>query len=108
MVSGTSLLAIGTFGFVIALGLSCYELYGIKRCHSLIETGRNIERDLGLRGQFQMHPLGVFGLINEPFAAGIVYPAVLAAWTFLALVSPAHDVKSGKFMKLIIGHYAFF
>jgi cbb3-type cytochrome oxidase subunit 3 len=23
--------------------------------------------------------------INEPFAAGIIYPAVMAAWTFLAL-----------------------
>ena len=26
-----------------------------------------------------------FIAINEPFAAGIIYPAVMAAWTFLAL-----------------------
>ena len=26
-------------------------------------------------------------MINEPFASGVIYPAVLAAWTFLALVS---------------------
>jgi len=87
----TSLFAIGAFGFFIALGLSCYELYGIKKCHSLIETGQWLEKDLGLYGQFRTRPLGVLGLINEPFAAGVVYPAVLAAWTFLAFVSPPHD-----------------
>ena len=24
-------------------------------------------------------------IVNEPFAAGVIYPAVLAAWTFFAL-----------------------
>jgi hypothetical protein len=26
--------------------------------------------------------------LNEPFAAAIIYPAVLAAWTFMAVVRP--------------------
>jgi hypothetical protein len=27
----------------------------------------------------------VFKVVNEPFAAAVIYPAVLAAWTYLAL-----------------------
>ena len=30
-------------------------------------------------------PQNVTRLINEPFAAGVIYPTVLAAWTFFAL-----------------------
>ena len=80
---------IGAFGFAITFGLFCYELYGIKKCTCLIETGRQIEGQL-LEGQLRIHgqflgrPNGVVGFINEPFAAGIIYPAVLAAWTFVA------------------------
>ena len=37
-------------------------------------------------GQFDRRPEGVAGFINEPFAAGIIYPAVLAAWTYIALL----------------------
>src|SRR5207249_2028572 len=28
-------------------------------------------------------PRSVLGIINEPLAAGVIYPAVLAAWLFL-------------------------
>jgi hypothetical protein len=35
-------------------------------------------------GQFKTRPREVLGQINEPFAAAIVYPAVMAAWTYLA------------------------
>ena|SRR2546422_5200647 len=80
---------IGFFGFVITLGLFFYELYGIKKCDHLIRAGKVLENELGIRsGQFTQRPRGVAILINEPFAAGVIYPAVLAAWTFLFLAFP--------------------
>jgi hypothetical protein len=92
--------AAGAFGFSITLGLFFYELYGIKKCHALINAGRNLEQDLGVDaqggqlqgGQFTKRPREVARVINEPFAAGVIYPAVLAAWTFLAVFSlnPQH------------------
>jgi hypothetical protein len=77
---------IGAFGFVITLGLFFYELHGIKKCGHLIDTGKEMEADMGIYGQFRSRPEHVAGFINEPFAASVIYPAVLAAWTFLALV----------------------
>lgn len=78
---------IGVFGFVITLGLFFYEFYGIKKCGSLITAGKELEEELKIGdGQFTKRPPGVLGLINEPLAAGVIYPAVLAAWTFVALV----------------------
>jgi len=80
---------IGVFGFVITLGLFFYELYGIKKCTHLIRAGIDLEKGLESNGgQFSKRPYGVAGLINEPLASGVIYPAVLAAWTFLALASP--------------------
>ncbi|MFX0194484.1 MAG: hypothetical protein ACFFCW_00055 [Candidatus Hodarchaeota archaeon] len=80
------LLPIGVFGFVVTLGLFCFELHGIKKCTHLINVGSQLEKTLGIEnGQFGERPRGVAGFINEPFAAGVIYPAVLAAWTFLAL-----------------------
>jgi hypothetical protein len=80
---------IGVFGFVITLGLFCYELYGIKKCTYLIRAGKALENDLHMPyGQFTQRPPGVATFINEPLAAGVIYPAVLAVWTFLALASP--------------------
>jgi len=76
---------IGFFGFAIALGLFCFELYGTRKCHRLIQTGKELECLMGKTGgQFSTRPDGILGLINEPFAAGIIYPAVLAAWIYLA------------------------
>ena len=80
------LLPMGAFGFVITLGLFFYEIYGIRKCGALIDAGKNLERILGVEGQFKTRPHEVARLIDEPFAAGWIYPAVLAAWTFLALV----------------------
>ena len=87
--------AIGWFGVMITLGLYCYELYGIRKCTALICLGERLEKALEIKGQFTMRPDGIlhgyfgekfnFIEINEPFAAGIIYPAVMAAWTFLAL-----------------------
>jgi len=78
--------SIGVFGFVITLGLFFYEFYGIKKCTHLIRAGKALEEKLNIDdGQFTKRPPGVAGLINEPLAAGVIYPAVLAAWTFIAL-----------------------
>ncbi len=80
-----SLGLIGVFGLVITVGLFCYEIYGIKKCHNLIAIGKKIERKLDINGQFINRPREVAYFINEPFVAGIIYPVVLAAWMFLAL-----------------------
>jgi hypothetical protein len=82
------LLPIGIFGFMVTLGLFFFELHGILKCTRLIEAGTKLEEDLCIskeRGHWIDRPLGVIGFINEPFAAGIIYPAVLAAWAFLAM-----------------------
>ena len=79
---------IGAFGFLTTLGLFAFEIYGIGKCGALIEAGKQIEAslDIGGLGQFPKRPQHVGRLvINEPFAAGLIYPAVLAAWTFLAM-----------------------
>jgi hypothetical protein len=45
-----------------------------------------LEGELHLpNGQFTLPPDNVFRVVNEPFAAAAIYPAVLAAWTYLAL-----------------------
>jgi hypothetical protein len=76
---------IGAFGVAITLGLLFYELYGIKKCDCLIKAGKQIEGELG-KGQFTNRPREVVGFINEPFAASVIYPAVLATWMYLAVV----------------------
>src|SRR5436190_16375930 len=79
---------IGAFGFLTTLGLFAFEIYGIGKCGALIEAGKQIEESLNIGGlgQFPKRPQHVGPLVvNEPFAAGLIYPAVLAACTFLAL-----------------------
>lgn len=71
---------IGLFGIIVTLGLFVYEIYGIMKCTALINTGKQMEGLLGIGGQFQSRPSSFF---NEPFAAGLIYPAVLAAWSYL-------------------------
>jgi len=80
---------LGLFGFVVSLGLFFFEIYGIRKCHALINAGKKIECALGITdGPFLRRPGSVLYVINEPFAAGIIYPAVLAAWMFLIKVYP--------------------
>lgn len=87
--------AIGAFGFAITLALFFYELYGIKKCTYLIMAEKKLEKELKINnGQFTTRPHGVAGFIDEPFAAGVIYPAVMAAWTYLlvlAIPHPHHD-----------------
>jgi hypothetical protein len=85
------LAAVGAFGGLITLGLFAYELYGIKKCGELILAGKFMERSLLAKtehigdGPFSTRPQNVARRINEPFAAGVIYPAVLSAWVFFAL-----------------------
>lgn len=81
----------GIFGFVVALGLFFYELHGIRKCDHLIRIGKQIEDLLGIEGQFTNRPDAVARHINEPFTARVIYPTVLAAWTFLASVFTLHQ-----------------
>ena len=80
---------LGLFGFVVTLGLFFYEMYGIRKCDALIRAGKQLECSLGITdGQFRKRPRSVLFVINEPFATGVIYPAVLAGWMFLARVFP--------------------
>jgi hypothetical protein len=98
------LLPIGIFGFVVTLGLFTYEIYGIRKCGALITAGKQLERLLGVEhGQFIKRPREVAGLINEPFAAGIIYPAVLAAWIYLALYSSRQAAQWGSILVFVAG-----
>ena len=90
--------AVGVFGFLITLGLFAYEIYGISKCGALIDAGKKMEvlllntpedtRD----GPFKSRPQNVACIINEPFASGVIYSAVLASWAFFFLAfSQWHD-----------------
>jgi hypothetical protein len=86
----------GLFGILVTFGLFTYEIFGIKKCHALIRDGKRLETRLRLAGgQFTERPDDILGLINEPFAAALIYPAVLAAWAYLALsgLNPAVGVR---------------
>jgi hypothetical protein len=78
---------IGTFGFAVTLGLYFYELRGTQYCTHLIAAGRTLEKQLKIPGRFSTRPkLDVAGFISELVAAPVIYGAVLAAWTFVAMV----------------------
>jgi Phage integrase family len=77
---------VGIFGIVVTTGLLAYEIFAIKKCDALIKGGKALESELCLpNAQFTSRPNNVLHVINEPFAAAFIYPAVLAAWTYLAL-----------------------
>jgi len=79
--------AIGAFGCIVTLGLFAYELYGIRKCAALISAGRAIETYLNIdHGQFLKRPQNIASVINEPFASGLIYPGVLAAWLYISLI----------------------
>jgi hypothetical protein len=111
---------IGLFGFAITVGLCVYEIHGIKKCTELIHTGTHIESLMDIKGQFDSYTNKGLWLINEPFAAGVIYPAVLAAWTFLGLIVVdhnesshliVHDSQNAMWLALLVflaGFFAFF
>ena len=81
---------IGLFGFAITLGLFFYELRGLQRAAALERTGRQLEAELGLgNGQFGIQPTAqLHGFVDARGAAWVIYPSVLAAWAYLAVLQP--------------------
>jgi hypothetical protein len=85
---------VGRSGILVTLGLLAYELFGIKKCHALIQAGKALEQEMGLpvgemgkpAGQFIRRPNNLLWVVNEPFAAAMIYPTVLAAWSYLAVL----------------------
>lgn len=84
---------VGFLGFAVTIGLLVYELNGVKRCRELIDEGKDLERGMQLRnGQFINRHDPTFSIVTKPFAAAVIYPAVLAAWTYLALFVDHRDL----------------
>ena len=79
---------IGLFGAVVTLGLFVYELRGMQKCTALIKVGAAIETKMRVEeGPFRTKPKGYLrGLIDARTAGCIVYLAVLAAWSYVAIV----------------------
>jgi hypothetical protein len=102
------LLPLGLFGFVVTLGLFAYELFGIERCHFLLMSGENLEREIlkgqasVCNGQFINRPHALWRFVNEPIATGIIYPAVLAGWWLLAFGTSNTSIIMAKIIPIAI------
>jgi hypothetical protein len=84
---------VGFLGIAVTIGLLAYELNGVKRCRELINEGKALEEDMKLEnGQFISRNDPAFSIVTKPFAAAWIYPAVLAAWAYLALFSDHRDL----------------
>lgn len=79
--------AIGIFGATVTIALFFYELRGVQRCTRLADIGKELEMSMGVRGQFVQWAPSFGRFINEPIAASIIYPAVIAGWLYVALVT---------------------
>jgi hypothetical protein len=67
----------------------------------LIDEGKALETDMQLEnGQFISRRDPAFSIVTKPFAAAWIYPAVLAAWTYLALFVDHRDL--GKVLSPIV------
>jgi len=80
------LLPIGLVGAVVTLGLFVYDIRAIQVRRSLIEAGMEIEKNLGIRGQFSVRPHSTSRLINDLQGSTLIYFAIIAGWIFLGLV----------------------
>ncbi len=60
---------VALFGFLVTLGLFVYELRGLQRCQELIKLGAQMENELELEGQFQLHPSPLGGLVGAGTAS---------------------------------------
>lgn len=47
----------------------------------------DIEKEWQVDGQFTTRSPAIVRLVDEPFAAALVYPAVIAGWLYLALAN---------------------
>jgi hypothetical protein len=92
---------VGLLGIAVTIGLLAYELNGVRRCRELIEEGKALEKDMELEnGQFISRRDPAFSIGAKPLAAAWIYPAVLGAWTYLALFFDYRDV--GKVISLTV------
>jgi hypothetical protein len=103
------LTAIGTFGFAVSLGLYFYELRGTQYCTHMIAAGKTLEMQLGIPGRFSTRPPQyVAGFISELVAAPVIYGAVLAAWTFVAIVfAPLGGTSAEQKPAMLLGLLVF-
>ena len=88
--SKTHLLPIGIFGALITAGLFIYELRGIHKCNAFISLGARFEAACG--GRFTAEsaaPAVLNKFIGATWAALIIYPAVIGAWSYVACVGAA-------------------
>jgi hypothetical protein len=88
----------GIFGGLITCGLFIYEIYGIRKCAALIRAGKELEISGQVHGQFCSRPQAVWGWINEPLAAAIIYPVVLASWWIVGFLR----ILSGQTISLSV------
>ena len=101
------LAAVGVFGILITLGLFSYEIFGIKKCAALIKAGQKLESSMHIKnGQFRKRPQNIAHVINEPFAAGVIYPTVLSAWTFFTLAFTCPKANPLIPILLLVGGFA--
>jgi len=82
------LLGISIFGFLITFGLFLYELRGIQICNAMNKGAMSLEEKLlGAdkdKGVFNGEPHPVYkGFVGATFAALIIYPSVMGAWTYV-------------------------
>lgn len=81
------LVAVGTFGVLVTIGLFLYELRGIHRCNALIQCGKILENKLikESTGTFysQQEPV-LKGFVSLTWASLMIYPAVIGAWSYVA------------------------
>jgi hypothetical protein len=88
---------VGAFGIAVTTGLFLYELRGIQTCRALIIAAGRIEQALSasFTGAFRAKPKTSWA-IGASTAALLIYPAVVAAWTYVATVgsNPAKPLRA--------------
>ena len=94
---------IGVFGILITLGLFSYEIYGIRKCAALINAGKELELLLHIKnGQFTKRPQNVLTIINETFAAGMIYSTVLGTWACFLCIFKYPTMKYISFIVVFL------
>lgn len=82
--------------FLITLGLYLATVYAYDRL--LVPTRfwaeKTAKKDMHVYGQFRLRPDPVLGRIDAELAARVIYPSVLAAWTFLAFRTYLHSFRA--------------
>lgn len=87
------LLPVGIFGALVTLGFFWYELRGIYDCWSLMKRGAALQSKLlgsgDNLGPFRPHDTPILWVVGAEGAALTIYPSVLGAWTYVAVVGRA-------------------